>query len=55
MDNDFNLINDNFEDLKNDLLNYSNYDKEKEKENESYLDNQFQENNEEKNYYDENV
>lgn len=27
MDNDFNLINDNFEDLKNDLLNYSNYDK----------------------------
>ena len=55
MDSDFNLINDNFEDLKNDLLNYSNYDKEKEKENESYLDNQFQENNEEKNYYDENV
>ena len=55
MDNDFNLINDNFEDLKNDLLNYSNYDKEKEKENESYLDNQFQENNEEKNYYDENA
>jgi hypothetical protein len=37
------------------LLNYSNYDKEKEKENENYLDKQFLENNEEKNYYDENV